>query len=172
MGAGKILVIIGAILSIVGTFVLALYDPAVGVLGSGLGYAVNIPVVFENVDSIALMSGLEVWIVYIVIVVLIIFLAAGALQFIGVKSRVVGLIFSLFPLGIGIVFILLFYTDIFGPISTLFGAFFATDMLGSTFPIFVAGGSSNIFLGEFGLAAYFLVGGGALGLIGCILPRD
>lgn len=172
MGAGKILVIIGAILSIVGTFVLALYDPAVGVLGSGLGYAVNIPVVFENVNSIALMSGLEVWIVYIVIVVLIIFLAAGVLQFVGVKSRVVGLIFSLFPLSIGIVFILLFFTDILGPLSEFFSSLFATDMLGDTFPLYFTIGGTNLYLGDFGLGAYFLVGGGALGFIGCILPRD
>ena len=63
MGAGKILVIIGAILSIVGTFVFALYDPFAGYLGSGLGFAVNIPFVFENADAIALAASLEVWIV-------------------------------------------------------------------------------------------------------------
>lgn len=172
MALGKIFVIIGALLSIVGTFVLALFAPAPGWVGSGLGFAVNIPELFADADIYAFLTGLEVFIIYIVLIVFIIFLAAGFLQLIGLKSRVVGLIFSIFPLFIGIMFILLFYTDIFGPISTLFGAFFATDMLGSTFPIFVAGGSSNILLGEFGLAAYFLVGGGALGLIGCILPRD
>ena len=90
MGAGKILVIIGALLSIVGTFVFALFDPDLDVLGSGLGYAVNIPILFENADNIALLSGLEVFIVYILLIVFIIFLAAGFLQLVGLKSRVVG----------------------------------------------------------------------------------
>lgn len=172
MALGKIFVIIGALLSIVGTFVFALFTPAPGWIGSGLGYAVNIPLMFENVETIALLAGLEVFVIYIVLIVFIIFLAAGFLQLIGLKSRVVGLIFSIFPLFIGVMFILLFYTDILGPISTLFGALFVTDMFGSTFPIFVPGGGSDLLLGEFGLAAYFLVGGGTLGLIGCILPRD
>jgi len=172
MGAGKILVIIGAILSIVGTFVFALYDPFAGYLGSGLGFAVNIPFVFENADAIALAASLEVWIVYIVLFVLIIFLAAGVLQFIGVKSRVVGLIFSLFPLSIGIVFILMFYTDILGPLSALFGGYFTTDMFGDTFPLFFTIGGTNLDLGAFGLGAYFLVGGGVLGVVGSSLPKD
>jgi len=172
MGAGKILVIIGALLSIVGTFVFALFDPAIDLLGSGLGFAVNIPTLFENVDSVALSTGLEVFVIYIVLIVFIIFLAAGFLQLVGLKSRVVGLIFALFPLFIGVMFILLFFTDILGPLSAIFGAMFETDIFGDTFPLFFTIGGTDALLGEFGLGAYFLVGGGALGLIGCILPRD
>ena len=172
MGLGKIFVIIGALLSIVGTYVFALFSPVPTWFGSGLGLAVNIPEIFADADSIALLTGLEVFVIYIVLTVFIIFLAAGFLQLVGLKSRVVGLIFSLFPLFIGVMFILLFFTDILGPISTIFGIFFATNMFGDAFPIFVAGGAFSPFLGEFGLAAYFLVGGGVLGLIGCILPRD
>jgi len=172
MGAGKILVIIGALLSIVGTFVFALFDPAIDLLGSGLGFAVNIPTLFEDVDSVALSTGLEVFVIYIVLIVFIIFLAAGFLQLVGLKSRVVGLIFALFPLFIGVMFILLFFTDILGPLSAIFGAMFETDIFGDTFPLFFTIGGTDALLGEFGLGAYFLVGGGALGLIGCILPRD
>ena len=172
MGAGKILVIIGALLSIVGTFVFALFDPAIDLLGSGLGFAVNIPTLFEDVDSVALSTGLEVFVIYIVLIVFIIFLAAGFLQLVGLKSRVVGLIFALFPLFIGVMFILLFFTDILGPLSAIFGAMFETDIFGDTFPLFFTIGGTDALLGEFGLGAYFLVGGGVLGLIGCILPRD
>ncbi|MFX0074902.1 MAG: hypothetical protein ACFE96_05635 [Candidatus Hermodarchaeota archaeon] len=172
MGAGKILVIIGAILSILGTFVFALFTPAPGWIGSGIGFAVNLPDIFANADLLAALVGLEVFIIYIIIVVFIIFLASGPLQFVGLKSRVVGLIFSLFPLGVGILFILLFWTDLLGPISTVFGAFFATDLLGGAFPVFITGGGTNLLLGDLGLGAYFLVGGGLLGFIGCILPRD
>lgn len=172
MGLGKIFVIIGALLSIAGTYVFALFSPVPTWMGSGLGFALNIPDFFADADSIALLTGLEVFVIYIVLIVFIIFLAAGFLQLVGLKSRVVGLIFSLFPLFIGVMFILLFFTDILGPISTVFSIFFATNMFGDAFPIFVPGGAFHAFLGEFGLAAYFLIGGGALGLIGCILPRD
>jgi hypothetical protein len=172
MGAGKILVIIGAILSILGTFVFALFSPAPGFIGSGLGFAVNIPQLFENSAFLAVLVGLEVFVIYIVIIVFIIFLVSGFLQLVGLKSRVVGLIFSLFPIFMGVMFILLFFTDILGPISTVFGALFVTDLLGGAFPIFVTGGGTNLLLGDLGLGAYLLVGGGVLGLIGCILPRD
>lgn len=172
MGAGKILVIIGALLSILGTYVFALFTPAPGWIGSGIGFAVNLPELFANADLLAALVGMEVFIIYIVIVVFLIFLAAGFLQLVGLKSRVVGLIFSFFPLFMGVMFILLFWTDILGPLSTVFGAMFATDLLGGAFPVFVTGGGTNMLLGDLGLGAYFLVGGGVLGLIGCILPRD
>ena len=80
--------------------------------------------------------------------------------------------FSLFPLSIGIVFILMFYTDILGPLSALFGGYFTTDMFGDTFPLFFTIGGTNLDLGAFGLGAYFLVGGGVLGVVGSSLPKD
>jgi len=174
MGAGKILVIIGAILSILGTFVFALFRSLPFSVGSGIGFAFNLiqSDLFTNADILAAMVGLEVFVIYIVLVVFIIFLAAGVLQLIGLKSRVVGLIFSLFTLFIGVMFILLFWTDIFGIIGVGFGYIFGTSALGPLYPVFVTGGPNALWLGEFGIGAYFLVGGGALGFIGCILPRD
>ncbi|NVM19019.1 MAG: hypothetical protein HWN80_14995 [Candidatus Lokiarchaeota archaeon] len=165
MALGKIFIILGALLSILGTYVFALYG-AVGVVGSGIGFILNLTDLFENAALYAGFAGLEIWIFYILLIVFIIFLAAGILQLVGLKSRAVGIIFSLFPLGVGIMFILLFYTEILGLISALFGLFFIGEQFGDIFPILVDIGAGN------GLGAFFILGGGALGLIGCILPKD
>jgi hypothetical protein len=63
-------------------------------------------------------------------------------------------------------FILVFYTTILGPISGFFTFFFIGEQFGNIFPILVDIGGGT------GLGAFFVLGGGALGLIGCILPRD
>lgn len=162
MAIGKILIILGGLLSILGTFVFAVYNILPGLVGSGLGFALNIPDLFA-LDPALL--GIDAIIYYLLLVVFIIFLVAGILQFVGLKSRIVGIIFSLFPLGVGLMFILLIYTTILGPISALFALFFIGEQFGNFFPILVD-------LGGLGLGVYFLLGGGALGLIGCILPGD
>jgi len=160
MAIGKIFIILGGLLSILGTFVFAVYNILPGLVGSGLGFALNIPDLFA-LDPALL--GIDAIIYYLLLVVFIIFLVAGILQFVGLKSRIVGIIFSLFPLGVGLMFILLIYTTILGPISALFALFFIGEQFGNFFPILVD-------LGGLGLGVYFLLGGGALGLIGCILP--
>ena len=171
MGAGKILVIIGAILSILGTYVFAIYG-STGIVGSGIGFVLNTfgagvadPTLIAGAALYAGAMSIEIYLYYILLIVFLVFLVSGILQFVGVKSRAVGLIFSLFPLGVGIMFLLLFYTEILGLISGLFGMFFIGEQFGNIFPVLIDIGSGT------GLGAFFLVGGGALGLIGSILPR-
>ena len=162
MALGKIFIILGALLSILGTYVFALFLFWAGVVGSGLGFAMNLP------DIIALdptSIGADPIIFYLMLVLFIIWLASGVLQLVGLKSRIVGIIFSLFPLGIGIMFMLLFYTTILGPMTALFTFFTIGEHFADFFPILVS-------IGDLGLGAYFLIGGGALGLVGSIMPRD
>ena len=172
MGAGKILIIIGAILSILGTYVFGIYGSP-GFVGSGIGFALNTfgggladPTLIAGAALYAGAMGIEIWMYYIYLIIFLVFLVAGILQFVGMKSRAVGLIFSLFPLGVGIMFLLLFYTEILGLISGLFALFFVGPQFFDLIPVIIDIGSGN------GLGAFFLVGGGALGLIGSILPRD
>ena len=162
MALGKIFIILGALLTILGTYVFAVFLFFPGIVGSGLGFAINI------IDIIALdpaLLGIDAIIFYVMLVLFIIWLASGVLQLVGLKSRIVGIIFSLFPLGIGIMFLLVFYTTILGPISALFTLFTIGEQFGTFFPILVDIG------GGMGLGSFFLVGGGVLGLIGCILPQ-
>ena len=170
--ARVILIVIGAVLSILGTYVFALYG-GIGFVGSGMGFLLNTvggglfdPTLFAGADLYAAFAGIDVWLYYIILILFLIFLVAGALQLIGLKSRVVGIIFSLFPLAVGIMFLLLFYTDILGTISGSFGFFFFGEQIGDFFPILVDLGDGV------GLGAFFLVGGGTLGLVGSILPKD
>ena len=170
MALGKIFVILGALLTILGTYVFAIYG-TVGSVGSGIGFILNTfgggladPTLFAGASTYAPSLSIEIWLYYILLVVFLIFLAAGILQLLGLKSRIVGLISSLFPLGVGLMFIFLVYTDFLGIKSLFFALFFIGEQYGNVFPILID-------LGSLSLGAYFLVGGGALGLIGCILPR-
>ena len=157
--------IIAGIVTLLGTYVFAIYGVASVFAGSGIGFITNLGDLFANADAIALISGFDVWIIYLLAILFLIFLASGVLQILGVKSRVLGFIFSLFPLAVGAMIILLFYTDILGPTSGIFSLYFIGEHFGDFFPIIVN-------LGDVGLGAYLLVGGGVLGIIGTFLPRD
>jgi len=170
--ARVILIVIGAVLSILGTYVVALYGGG-PFAASGIGFLLNTvggglfdPTLIAGADLYAAIAGIEVWLFYIILVVFLIFLVAGILQLVGLKSRVVGLIFSLIPLGVGIFFLLLFYTDILGGISGTFALFFLGEPIGGFLPIMIDIGDGV------GLGAFFLLGGGALGFVGSILPKD
>jgi len=111
LALGKIFVIIGAILSILGTYVFAIYG-ATGFVGSGIGFLLNTigggladPTLFTGAGTYATGLGVELWLYFVLLGVFMIFLVAGALQLIGLKSKIAGLIFSLFPLGVGLMFI-------------------------------------------------------------------
>ena len=159
MALGKIFIILGAILTILGTWVFAtlLFFP--GYVGSGLGFAMNLPSII-GVDP-----GADAVVFYLLLVLFIAWLGSGVLQLVGLKSRIVGIIFSIIPIAIGLMLILLIYTDILGMMSAVFTLMTIGEQIGGFFPILVQ-------LGDLGLGTYFLLGGGVLGLVGCIMPRD
>ena len=159
MAVGKILIILGALLTILGTYVFAVFVGFPGSVGSGLGFAMNL------FDIIAIDPGTEAVVFYFMLVVFIGWLASGVLQLVGLKVRIVGIIFSLFPLAVGIMFLLFIYTDILGMMTFVFMLFTTGEHFGGFYPILVD-------IGTLGLGTYFLVGGGALGLIGSIMPRE
>jgi len=163
MAVGKILIIIGALLTILGTYVFALFLFFPGVVGSGLGFALNLFDIFA-IDPVLL--GADPIIFYLLLVVFVIWLVSGFVQLVGLKSKIVGIIFSIFPLFVGIMFLLVVYTTILGPMSALFILFTIGEHFGLAFPVLVDIGAGV------GLGAFFLVGGGALGLVGSIMPRD
>ena len=159
MAVGKILIIIGALLTILGTYVFALFPFLFGYVGSGLGFAMNLPVII-GVDP-----GADAVVFYLLLVLFIVWLASGVLQLVGLKSKIVGINFSLIPLAIGTMFVLLVYTDILGVMTAVFFFMTVAEPIGGAFPVFVD-------LGGMGLGVYLLLAGGALGLIGSIMPRD
>lgn len=164
MGAGKIIALLGGIITLLGTYVFALYG-ATGFVGSGIGFILNIPDLFTEAGTIAPLLSTPVWLFYIYLVIFIIFLASGVLQMATIKSRIVGFIFSLFPLGVGLMFIFLTYTDILGIKSLFFAIVFLGEQYGNVFPVLLN-------LGDLGLGVYLLLAGGALGLISVFMDRD
>jgi len=159
MAVGKILLILGALLTILGTYVFALLLFFPGIVGSGLGFAMNL------FDIIAIDPGADAFAFYFLLVVFIGWLASGVLMLVGLKIRIVGIIFSLFPLGVGLILILLIYTDILGMMSAIFTLFTLGEHFGDFFPILVP-------LGDLGLGVYFLLAGGVLGIVGSSMPRE
>ena len=159
MAVGKILLIIGAILTILGTYVFAVFLVAPGYVGSGIGFAMNLP------DIIGVDPGADAFAFYFMLVLFIVWLVSGVLQLVGLKVRIVGLIFSLVPLAIGVMFLLFVYTEILGMMTFVFMLLTTGEHFGGFYPILVD-------IGTLGLGTYFLVGGGVLGLIGSIMPRD
>jgi len=159
LALGKIFIILGALLTILGTWVFATILFIPGYVGSGLGFAMNLPSII-GVDP-----GADAVVFYLLLVLFIAWLASGVLQLIGLKSRIGGIIFSLIPLAIGLMLILLIYTDILGMMSAIFTLMTVGEQIGGFFPILVP-------LGDLGLGTYFLLGGGVLGIIGSSMPRE
>ena len=120
MGAGKVLALIAGLLTLIGTYVVAIYGIAGSYAGSGIGFILNIPDLFSNAATYATGLSIEIWLFYILVIVFIIFLAAGLLQIIFMKSRIFSILWSLFPLGVSLMFLLLVYTDILGIKSAFF----------------------------------------------------
>ena len=166
MGVGKVLALLAGLLTLIGTYVIAIYGVAGSYAGSGIGFIMNIPDLFANADSYSALLSIEIWLFYILVIVFIIFLAAGLLQIIFMKSRFLSIIFSLFPLGVSLMFLLLVYTDFLGIKSAFFALFFIGEHYGSFYPIIVNVGA------DLGLGVYLILGGGALGLISGFLPRE
>jgi len=159
LAAGKILIIIAALLTILGTWVFATILFIPGYVGSGLGFALNL------LDIIGTDPGADAVVFYLLLALFIAWLLSGVLQLVGLKSRIVGILFSLVPLAIGLMLVLLIYTDILGMMSAIFTLMTIGEQIGGFFPIMLS-------LGDLGLGTYFLLGGGVLGIVGSSMPRD
>ena len=164
MKSGQVLALLSGIITLLGTYVIAIYG-SVGTVGSGIGFILNLGELFINADAYALALSSPVWLYFIYVILFIVFLAAGVLQIIGMKSRAVSFIFSLFPLAVGLMIFFLVYTDILGLKTFFFTLVFAGDQYGNIFPFLVP-------IDQLALGTYVLIAGGVLGLISGFLPRD
>ena len=157
--ARVLLIVIAAVLTILGTWLFALFPSFPPLVGSGLGFAMNIPMI------IGIDPGADAVVFYLMLVLFIAWLASGVLQLVGLKSRIVGIIFSLIPLAIGIMFILLVYTTVLGTMTAVFFLMTSGEVIGGFIPILVD-------IGGMGLGVYFLLAGGVLGIVGSVMPKE
>jgi hypothetical protein len=160
MGAGKILILLGGLLTLASTFFLSFYGVGGGVYGSGLGFIFNIADIMANPGSYV--AG-ETMVVYIVAIVYIVFLISGVLQLVGMASRVIAIIGSIIVLAVGILMLLVLLNilPVYAPYITLF-----------EHTHIVPGLPFDYALGPASLGMYLLLAGGALGFIGGILGTD
>ena len=135
MGAGKVLAIIGGILTLIGTFLLnwltinnanietELGIPAGGLVSIGIGSAAFVyglggllNILFFLGSGFTTLLGtissqigmtLPIWIAYILVVVVILFGLGGIFQLIGVKSRAMAITGSILPIIFGVFMILM-----------------------------------------------------------------
>lgn len=173
MELGKLLSLIGGVLTLVATYVFAWFVVDItGTLyyGHGIGIVMSLPETFANAESIAASwgSGVPGFVLYIVGGCLIFFLFSGILILLGVKNRIIPIIGAIMPIAIAL-------AVISGPFNVPpnvinYIAPFSSETLGG-FPL-------NIVIGPIGYGAsvslgnYLLLAGGILGVIGGILPRD
>jgi hypothetical protein len=161
----KVLIILAVILTLLGTFVFSIKGVPGTYACSGIGYITNLPIIFEVAESVAISKGWNVILWYLLLIIFIIFLISGVFQLIGLKYRILALIFSLFPLIVGIMLIIIFFAPPYGDMAQTFLYYSYGEYFGNFFPFIVI-------IGEVGLGAYILVAGGVLGLISVFLPRD
>lgn len=162
MGAGKVFCILGGIVTLVATYLFTFGNSAFypGQYFYGIGLILNIPNLFQSGQ-----------VLYIIIAIIgIIFLISGILIILGVKSRALAIIGSIFAIFIGMYFILAIFLVIPLEIGQFIGIFLNYELYIGILPYHV--GLGLTFFGTVGLGSYLLVGGGILGLIGGIIGPD
>ncbi|MHA1727370.1 MAG: hypothetical protein ACTSWY_01400 [Promethearchaeota archaeon] len=165
MGAGKTLSIIAGILTLAATFALTWFTDISG-NAYGIGVAKNLIGLFTDTTSWAsTLGGIPTWAVYIVGVGAVLILAAGVFQLIGVKSRAMAIIGSLFPLAIGVIVLLARFNVVAGIIDYLAFCIDPVDLVAGIIPY-------TFNLAEVSLGAYILLASGLLGLISGFMGRD
>lgn len=152
MGAGKVLCILGGIITLLATF---LFSFATN--GFGLGFVLNIPALFSSGDVL----------IIIMAIVFIIFLLAGLFIILGVKSRAIAIIGALLAIVVGVYWMLSLAGILPIQVSQFVIMFFHVDLVPNIIPV-------NVTVGPYswGLGLYLLLGGGVLGLIGGIMGPD
>ncbi|KKM77823.1 hypothetical protein LCGC14_1366150 [marine sediment metagenome] len=161
MGAGKILILIGALLTLVSTFFFTFFETAVpGEYASGLGFIINLPDIFASADGYATIMGVEIFVVYVLAIVYMVFLLSGILQLIGLATRVLAIIGSILPIlgGVVILLINLGVVDMYADTSL----FWRAPIVEGVLPF-------NLTIGPTSLGTITLLAGGVLGMVGGIM---
>ena len=165
MAAGKILSLLAGILSIVATYLLSWVSVPGPYYAYGIGVIKNLPAMFTDADTLGGILGVPGFSLYIVAGILIVFLISGIFQLIGMKSRVIGLIGSIFVLLIGILIFL-------GVFNIVINIDWVQHIFGDSVPIIDGIIPYDLSLGPASLGLYVLIAGGALGLVAGIIGPE
>ena len=172
MGKGSTLSIISGIIVIAATFLLTWFTVG-SADASGIGLIKNISTYFTNAETYAALWGVPSFVLYIVGGFYILFLASGVLMILGVKSRVLSIIGSLMPIGMGIA-ILFGSLDMPADIINYVGVFLDTEgIIPGIIPYTLElGPSGAVSSATVALGTYVLLVSGVLGFVSAFLDRD
>jgi len=160
---GKILALIGAILTIIGTFFFSLFQAVPGEYIYGAGGMFNIDEWF--VYAVSVNPG--AWVYWIVSPVLILYLVSGFIQLIGLKSKATSIIGAILPLAVAI-FMILAVLDFVVPYTIIYLASLSAEpIIPNVLPITFEYGFMNFGFG------FIMVGlGGLLSLVSGFISRE
>ncbi|MHA1913984.1 MAG: hypothetical protein ACW986_11440 [Promethearchaeota archaeon] len=166
MSVGKRLSVVAGIITLLATFLFSWYAIDVGggdiYYASGLGIIKNIPAMFTNSDALGTTLGIPGFSVYIVAVSFILFLAAGIFQILGIKSRALVLLGTIFVLGIALLMFL-------GSANVIEAEAWIVNMIGTNVPLVDGIIPLKILgLGTFDIGMYLLYASGIIGIIATI----
>ena len=166
MAAGKILSLLAGILTIIATFMLSWVSVSVPptYYAYGIGIVKNLPAMFTNADALGVLLGIPGFVFYIIAGILIVFLLSGIFQLIGIKSRALAIIGSIFVLLIGILTFL-------GVLNIVINIDWVVYIFGDPVPIIDGIIPFDLVLGPASLGLYVLIAGGVLGLISGFMGR-
>ena len=130
---GKILALVGAVLTILGTYLFTLSElfPGISYLW-GVGGWINIGPLFQYATS----GAPDAWQAWIVAIVMIFFLISGLIMLLGVKSRIAAFFGCLIPLAISTIFILAaFGVSVLGTYGLYFLFLGSEPIIANVFPL-------------------------------------
>jgi hypothetical protein len=161
--AGKILALIGAILTILGTFFFTLFQSIPGEYIYGAGGMFNIDDIFIYGTS----GAPDAWISWIIGPILIIYLISGFIQLLGMKSRAASIIGAILPLVVAI-FITLAMLDIVVPHTIVYLVSLSAPPI---VPNFIPIAFEYSFM-NFGFGFILIALGGLLSLVSGFISRN
>ena len=153
MKIGKLLAIIGAVLSFFGILFFTLLDGGGLLFIYGIQGFINIPEIFGTIgDFIALGLGVDKWVIIVIEIIIILYLISWLFQFLGAKFRIFSLLGSILPLIVSIVIFLL-ALGVTADFLVQIGAFIVLALLGTplvdgVIPVDVALGTTGLALGS------------------------
>ena len=161
MKTGKLLALIGAILTILGTFFFTLLEgQLIGYYVNGIAGLMNIPSIIQSA-----ISGGN-WLSWVLIVFLFLYLLSGFIQLWGIKSRIAAFFGSLLPLTAAI-FVILLIAGAGAPIMISVFLLGAEPLVPNVIPLTFEYSFMN-----FGLGTILIALGSLLALVSVFMTRE
>jgi len=159
--AGKVISLIGAILTLLGTFFFTLVEgPLVGEYVYGAGGMFNI----DDMITAAIAGG--EWQIWILIVGVFLYLLSGFIQLLGIKSRIAAFFGSLLPIAVA-TFIIMVLAGVSAPIVLVVYVLGTEPLVNNIIPIVFEYGFMS-----FGFGTIFIGFGGLLALTSVFMSRE